>query len=101
MATRHNRRFAATQRRQKVTELYVQGWSQAEIAAHLEVAQSTISNDIQLVRRQWEESSLRNFDELRAREAQKLEFIERESGAAWERSKKPAQSAIVTEAGTG
>lgn len=101
MATRHNRRFAATQRRQKVTELYVQGWSQAEIAAHLEVAQSTICADIQLVRRQWEQSSLHNFDALRAREAQKLEFIERESWAAWERSKKPAQSAIVTDAGTG
>ncbi|MSR57617.1 MAG: hypothetical protein EXS05_08085 [Planctomycetaceae bacterium] len=101
MSTEHNRRFAAAERRQKVTELYVQGWSQAEIAAHLETAQSTISKDIQQVRRQWEQSTLRNFDQLRARELQKLDYIERQAWAAWDRSQKPSQSAVVTDQGTG
>lgn len=101
MATEHNRRFAAAQRRQKVTELYLQGWSQAEIAEHLDAAQSTISEDVQNVRRQWEQSSLRNFGELRMREVQKLDYLEREAWAAWHRSQKPSQSAVVTEAGVG
>ena len=52
MATEHNRRFAAAQRRQKVTELYVQGWTQPEIAEHLGVGQPTICKDVQHVRRQ-------------------------------------------------
>jgi len=99
MATEHNRRFATAQRRQMITELYLQGWSQSEIAQHLEVAQSTISKDVQHVRRQWEKSALRNFDQLRAQEVHKLDFVEREAWAAWERSQKPSQSAVVTDQG--
>jgi transposase len=101
MGKEQKRRFVAAQRRQTVTELYLQGWSQTEIATHLDVAQSTISDDVQYVWRQWEQSSLRNFDQLRAREIQKLEYLEREAWAAWERSKKPSQSAVVTDQGTG
>ena len=101
MPTEHNRRFAAAQRRQKVTERYLQGWSQAEIAAELAVAQSTISKDTQYVRRQWEQAAVSNFDQLRARELQKLNHIERQAWDAWERSQKPAQSAVVTEQGVG
>jgi predicted transcriptional regulator len=101
MATQHNRRFAVTQRREKVTELYVKSWSQASIAGELNVSQSTVSEDVQYVRRKWEQSAIRNFDELRTRELHKLDFIEREAWDAWERSKKPAQSATVTGEGNG
>ena len=96
MATQHNRRFAITQRRQKVTELYLEGWSQAAIAAELNIAQSTVSDDIQNVRRKWEQSALQNFDELRVLEDQKLQHIEHEAWAGWRRSQKPAQSAVVS-----
>lgn len=101
MATQHNRRFAVTQRRQRVTELYLKGWSQAAIAIDLNVSQSTVSEDVKYVRRKWEQSAIRNFDELRTRELQKLDFIEREAWGAWERSQKPAQSATVTGEGHG
>ncbi len=96
MATEHNRRFAVAQRRYKVTELYLKKWSQAAIAAELNVSQSTVSEDVQFVRRKWEQSADRNFDELRTRELQTLDYIEREAWAAWERSQKPAQSAVVS-----
>jgi hypothetical protein len=101
MAPQHNRRFAAAQRRQRVTELYLKGRSQTEIAAELSVAQSTVSEDVQYVRRQWEQSAVRNYDELRTRELQKLEYIEREAWSAWDRSQKPAQSAVISGEGQG
>lgn len=101
MATQRNHKFVVAQRRQRVTELYVKGWSQAAIASDLNVSQSTISDDIRYVRRKWEESAVRNFDELRTRELQKLEYIEREAWAAWDRSQKPTQSAVVSDEGPG
>jgi hypothetical protein len=101
MATQHNHRFAVVQRRQRVTELYLKGWSQAAIAEELKVSQATVSGDIRHVRRQWEESAVRNFDELRSRELEKLGIIEREAWGAWDRSQKPAQSATVTGEGGG
>jgi len=96
MATRHNRRFAITERRQKVTELYLEGWSQSAIATELNIAQSTVSDDIQHVRRKWEQSALQNYDELRSLADQKLQHIEHEAWAGWRRSQKPAQSAVVS-----
>jgi hypothetical protein len=101
MATQYNRRFAATQRRQKVTELYLKGRSQSAIAAELNVSQSTVSDDLKYIRRKWEQSSIRNYDELRTRELHKLDFIESEAWAAWDRSQKPSQSATVTGEGNG
>jgi len=101
MATKHNRRFAVTQRREKVTDLYVKGWSQAAIAIELNISQSTVSEDVQYVRRKWEQSAMCNFGELRARELHKLDYMEKEAWSAWERSQKPAQSATVTGEGNG
>jgi hypothetical protein len=101
MATQHNRRFAATQRRQKVTELYLKGSSQSAIAAELNVSQSTVSEDLKYIRRKWEKSAIRNYDELRTRELHKLDFVESQAWAAWDRSQKPAQSATVTGEGNG
>jgi hypothetical protein len=101
MATQHNRRFAATQRRQKVTDLYLKGWSQSAIATELNVSQSTVCEDLKFIRRKWEQSAIRNYDELRTRELHKLDFIESEAWAAWDRSQKPAQSATVTGEGNG
>ena len=53
------------------------------------------------IARKWEQSSIRNFDELRTRELQKLDYLERECWAAWGRSQKPAQSATVSGEGNG
>jgi hypothetical protein len=47
------------------------------------------------------DAALRDFDESRAIELQKLDFMEREAWAGWFRSQKPAQSAVVTGDGTG
>jgi hypothetical protein len=38
---------------------------------------------------------VRDFDLARAQELQKIELIEREAHAGWDRSQKPAQSAVI------
>lgn len=89
------------QRRQRVAELYVKSWTQFAIAEELGISQPTVSCDLKAVRKQWLESSIRDFDALRERELQKLDLLEREAWAAWERSQQPAESTKVTQDGSG
>ena len=85
------------QRREQVADLYLQSWTQMAIAEHFGVAQSTISADLKAIQETWRQSAVRDFDSLRAIELQKLDRLEREAWAAWERSKKPHQAAVVRE----
>ena len=96
MGNRFNRRFAVEKRRRQVVELYLQGIGQGAIAEQLGIAQSTVSDDLKAVRKLWRDSSIRDFDELRSIELEKIDLIEHEAWAAWKRSQKPAQSAVVT-----
>ena len=63
------------------------------------MAQPTICDDLKRIRAEWRESAVRDFDEARQLELMKLERIEREAWSAWDQSKKPAQSAVVTSEG--
>ena len=72
-----------------------------EIARHIGVTQPTISLDLREIQKQWRDSAIRDFDVLRERELKKIERVEREAWAAWERSRKPAQSAVVNVDGRG
>ena len=101
MADNSNPEFVLAHRRQQVTELALQGWTQTAIAAHLDIAQSTVSEDLQHVRQTWNDSNASALDEIRSRELAKIDLIEREAWAAWGRSQKPAQSAVVTGEGSG
>lgn len=96
MPQKQTKKLALLQRRQQVAELALQGWSQAAIAEHLNVAQATISGDLTAIRKQWHDSAIRDFDQARAIELQKLDLIEKEAWAAWHRSQKPQQSAVFT-----
>jgi predicted transcriptional regulator len=92
--------LAQDKRREVVADLYLKGWSQMAIAAHLGLSQATISNDLKAIQAQWRESSVRDFDSARERELRKLDRVERESWAAWERSQKPTQSAVMSTDGS-
>ena len=96
MSTKHNAELAILLRRKQVAELYLKGWSQPAIAQHLEVSQATICGDLKAIRQDWRDSAIRDFDALRDAELQKLDLIEKEAWSAWERSQKPAQSAVIT-----
>jgi len=97
MPVNRARRLAIQQRRQQVADLYLRGWTQEAIATQLSIAQPTVCVDLRKIREAWRASSIRDFDDARAVELQKIDRIEREAWAAWERSQKPAQSAVVSE----
>jgi hypothetical protein len=99
MPVSKNFQLGTLERRTKAAELYVRGWTQYAIAAHFNVSQPTICEDLRYVRRQWRAAAVRNFDEARELELQKIDRVEREAWDAWDRSQKPEQSAVMTDDG--
>jgi hypothetical protein len=84
----------ADQREQRladVARLYLQGIPQWKIGKELGVGQSQICYDLKIVRQRWLESSLRDFDEAKAQELAKIDRIEAEFWAGWERSQRVKQ----------
>jgi len=78
--------------RRRVSDLYLQGWIQADIAKELEVSQTTVSRDIKALQADWLKSSLIDFTAAKAGELAKIDNLERIYYDAWERS---CEDAIV------
>lgn len=72
----------------RISELLVQGWCQRDIAKELGLSKYVVHRDIKVIERHRKMVAVKNVDELRQRELAKLDLIEREAWAAWERSKK-------------
>jgi predicted transcriptional regulator len=87
MARAGNKRFEVALRRERVAEMYLQGMSQNQIAKQIGMSQKSISNDIVEIRTQWVNSSIRDFDAMRGEQLAKIDRVEAEYCAAWERSK--------------
>ena len=81
-------RLARERRRTKVGRLYTEGWNQTEIACKLGVAQSTVSEDLKLVRKRWLELQVSNLEEARAEELEKIRLVVRNAWEGWEQSKR-------------
>jgi len=73
--------------RATIARLVLQGKTQQEIGEYLELDQSMISREVATIRKEWKDSSLRDFDESRGRQLAKLELAERELWEAWNESK--------------
>jgi hypothetical protein len=92
-----NERLNAAQRRRKVADLYLKGWTQEAIATFFEVTQATISRDIEQVRAEWREEASIDFEEAQCHALHKLDLVEREAWSAWQRSQSPLATAARTE----
>ena len=89
-----------------VANLYMQGYTQAEIAEHLnsrdeedrdyEISRHQISYDLGTLREEWLNSALVDLDRRKAEELAKLDRLEREYWEAWRRSLQ-AEETITTE----
>ena len=99
--------------RQLIADWYSRGETQTAIAAlinsgaHLvkdedgvcvepryTLSQQTISNDIKAIQKAWLESSLRDFDEMRAEQLGKIDEQERRYHRGWERSCLDAETVV-------
>lgn len=96
-----NKRTEQLQRRYEAARLYLQGLTYLEIGLKLGVNASTICRDLQAVRKEWLESSIRDFDELKAKELAKLDEIERQAWEGWWRSRQDRETRIVEDSPAG
>jgi hypothetical protein len=88
-------------RRAQVAKLYLQGYRrQDDIAEKLGVDRATVSRDLKVVNERWKEAGVRDLDQAKGQELERLALLEQESWAAWEASKQ-ARETSTTEQVTG
>lgn len=87
---------AIDRRRAVVSDLYCAGKTMKEIAKEIgDVGVTTIWRDLAAIKKQWVESSLRDFDSRRMAELGKLDAIEEQAIAGWERSQRSEKTVTV------
>jgi len=86
MPGRPRRKTQRTRDRMRIGELYLRGWTQAEIADEVKMSIPTICRDIAKLHDAWLESSLVNYDKAKAKELAKVDQLEYEYWDAWLRS---------------
>jgi hypothetical protein len=91
------REITTAARRAQVASRYLLGELQAAIAESFGVDQAQISRDLKIIRQQWLESAIRDFDAARAEELAKIDLVEREAWAAWARSQEEKEIASQQE----
>ena len=82
-----NAKFALLERRKRVADLYLRGKSQWQIAQELGINQGNVSRHLEALRVEWRKSNELKIDVMQQRELAKVDLIEVEAWAAWERSK--------------
>lgn len=70
-----------------IADMYLKGYNQFDIGDEVGISQPQVAYDLKVIRKLWVESTLRDFDEAKAKELTKLDKLEQEAWEAWERSK--------------
>jgi hypothetical protein len=84
-------------RRCRIAEAFLKGTRrQSELARLVGVDRSTISRDLKVLNGRWRKSAVRNLDVAKGRELDRIDQLEREYWAAWEKSKQ-VQETTTTE----
>ena len=73
--------------RAETARLYLQGWYQVDIAAHIGVSRTQITYDLKVLQKRWQQSALIDIDKAKAKELAKADYLEREYWEAWAKSK--------------
>jgi hypothetical protein len=85
-------RFRVLQRRKRVADLYLRGVPQHEIAAREGVDPAQITRDLAAIRKEWRAQAVEALATRKARELARIDTIEAEAWAGWERSQQPAET---------
>jgi hypothetical protein len=93
--------LAIESRRSQVATLFLQGIRrQGELAQRLGVDRSTISRDLKVLNGRWKEAAVRDLDAAKGQELERIDLLEQQYWAAWERSKQGRET-TTTEQVTG
>ena len=92
---------AVDRRRRDVAARYLRGEMQSEIAASYGISQQQVSVDLKAIRAAWLAAAVRDFDTARAQELAKIDAVEAECWAAWDRSKQDKESTVQEASGEG
>lgn len=74
-----------------MSQMYLQGDTQADIAETTGLSQPTISRILTELKVEWQQSALIDINEAKARELAKIDALELEYWAAWKRSQENAE----------
>src|SRR5260370_32650991 len=74
------------ERRREVANSALKGCTQAAIARQMHIPQATDSRDLAGMREFWREFPVYDFDRARLEQLQKIDLVEAEAWAAWQRS---------------
>jgi hypothetical protein len=74
------------ERRRIIAARYLKGESQHQIAHDLHCTQQQISFDLRAIRALWLQATVRDFDDAKAMELAKIDLVEAEMWAGWQRS---------------
>lgn len=70
----------------RITDMYLQGKTQAEIGETLGLSQPQISYDLTEIRSRWRTDTTINLDEAKQKELARIDTLERTYWEAWERT---------------
>lgn len=70
----------------RITDMYLQGKTQADIAATLGLARQQIGYDLAIIQKRWRTDTAINMDEAKQRELARIDLLEREYWNAWQRT---------------
>ena len=73
-----------------ISEMYLRGWSQYEIAEYLGITRQLVCHELTKIQKIWQEHIAANHDRLRANELAKLDHLE---ARAWEQFDKSCEDA--------
>ena len=88
-------------RRREVASLTHKALPQSAIARHLKIPQGTVSRDLAAMHKFWRDFPVHDFENVRLEQLQKIDVIEAEAWAAWDRSQQRRQVAQLTRGKTG
>jgi hypothetical protein len=85
------RKLLILERRRRVAAALVRGQSQWQIAQTEGVDPAQISRDLSAIRQEWRQSALIDFEARQAEELARIDAVEAEAWAAWDRSKQDTE----------
>ena len=87
--------------RTRIAGLYLEGRTQAEIAAVVGLSQQQISRDLKAIRKEWKNARIRDYNLAQEEQLQRVDKIERNAWDEWARSKQAAESETQKTTGDG